>query len=70
VTRRRNPAEIRRRIDCCESTVAHRRLKRQGFVNGDKQWWRFTYQPEPYPDNVFDFPVDPLTLAASMRHTR
>jgi D-alanyl-D-alanine dipeptidase len=38
-------------------------LERQGFVNYDKEWWHFTYQPadqgEPYPDTYFDFPVGP-----------
>ena len=38
-------------------------LERQGFVNYDKEWWHFTYQPEPYPDTYFDFPVDPAALA-------
>ena len=33
-------------------------LERQGFVNYDKEWWHFTFQPEPYPDTYFDFPVD------------
>jgi D-alanyl-D-alanine dipeptidase len=33
-------------------------LAQQGFVNYDKEWWHFTYQPEPYPDTFFDFPID------------
>ena len=33
-------------------------LEQQGFINYDKEWWHFTYQPEPYPDTYFDFPVD------------
>jgi len=37
-------------------------LEAQGFVNYDKEWWHFTYQPEPYPDTYFDFPVDPADL--------
>lgn len=45
-------------------------LQRQGFVNYDKEWWHFTYQPEPYPDTVFDFPVDPLSVGASEGLTR
>jgi len=32
-------------------------LERQGFVNYNKEWWHFTYQPEPYPDTFFDFPI-------------
>jgi D-alanyl-D-alanine dipeptidase len=30
----------------------------QNFVNYDKEWWHFTFQPEPFPDTYFDFPVD------------
>lgn len=37
-------------------------LEREGFVNYDKEWWHFTYQPEPYPGTFFDFPVDPVAL--------
>ena len=33
-------------------------LQREGFVNYDKEWWHFTYQPEPYPQTFFDFPID------------
>lgn len=39
-------------------------LQREGFVNYDKEWWHFTYQPEPYPQTFFDFPVDPAALTA------
>lgn len=38
-------------------------LERQGFVNYDKEWWHFTYQPEPYPDTFFDVPVAPLSAS-------
>lgn len=38
-------------------------LEHQGFVNYDQEWWHFTYQPEPYPDTYFDFPVDPTAVA-------
>jgi zinc D-Ala-D-Ala dipeptidase len=37
-------------------------LEKQGFVNYDKEWWHFTYRPEPYPDTYFDFPVDGNSL--------
>lgn len=37
-------------------------LERQGFVNYDKEWWHYTYRPEPYPDTYFDFPIDPDSL--------
>jgi len=33
-------------------------LQRQGFVNYDKEWWHFTFKPEPFPDTYFDFPID------------
>ncbi|MEV0947102.1 M15 family metallopeptidase [Rhodococcus sp. NPDC049939] len=33
-------------------------LEKQGFVNLPYEWWHFTYQPEPYPDTYFDFPID------------
>jgi len=39
-------------------------LERQGFVNYDKEWWHFTYQPEPYPDTFFDFPAAPVEASA------
>ena len=39
-------------------------LQREGFVNYDKEWWHFTYQPEPFPRTFFDFPVDPAALSA------
>ena len=39
-------------------------LQRQGFVNYPNEWWHYTYQPEPYPDTFFDFPVDRSSLVA------
>lgn len=49
-------------------------LERQGFVNYDKEWWHFTYRPadtgEPYPDTIFNFPVDPAALAQPVRENR
>lgn len=49
-------------------------LERYGFVNYDKEWWHFTYRPaeigEPFPDTIFDFPVDPAALTATLRHTQ
>lgn len=32
-------------------------LERAGFVNLPEEWWHFTFQPEPFPDTYFDFPV-------------
>lgn len=28
-----------------------------GFANYAKEWWHFTYRPEPTPGTAFDFPV-------------
>ncbi|WP_330341257.1 M15 family metallopeptidase [Streptomyces sp. NBC_00557] len=33
-----------------------------GFVNLAEEWWHYTYQPEPYPDTYFDFPVSRKSL--------
>ncbi|WP_037859875.1 M15 family metallopeptidase [Streptomyces sp. NRRL S-340] len=38
-------------------------LENLGFVNLAEEWWHFTYQPEPYPDTYFDFPVSRASLA-------
>ena len=32
-------------------------MQRHGFENYAKEWWHFTYKPEPYPELYFDFPV-------------
>ncbi|MFE6780013.1 M15 family metallopeptidase [Streptomyces sp. NPDC057702] len=32
-------------------------LERVGFHNLPQEWWHYTYQPEPFPDTYFDFPV-------------
>jgi zinc D-Ala-D-Ala dipeptidase len=32
-------------------------MQAQGFVNYPMEWWHFTFQPEPYPDTYFDFPI-------------
>lgn len=34
-------------------------MARHGFKNYDKEWWHFTLENEPYPDTVFDFPIEP-----------
>lgn len=34
-----------------------RTLTEAGFVNLAEEWWHYTYQPEPFPDTYFDFPV-------------
>ncbi|MEU9443019.1 M15 family metallopeptidase [Streptomyces sp. NPDC048304] len=35
-----------------------------GFVNLAEEWWHYTYQPEPYPDTYFDFPVSRKSLTS------
>ncbi|MFH8222643.1 M15 family metallopeptidase [Streptomyces sp. NPDC018057] len=42
-------------------------LERAGFVNLPEEWWHFTYQPEPYPDTYFDFPVSRASLTSGPR---
>lgn len=37
-------------------------LQGQGFVNYAAEWWHYTYQPEPYRDTYFDFPIDRSSL--------
>lgn len=32
-------------------------MKRHGFRNYSREWWHFTFSPEPYPKTYFDFPV-------------
>lgn len=33
-------------------------MVKYGFVPYAKEWWHYTYQPEPFPDTYFDFPVE------------
>ncbi|WP_030549042.1 M15 family metallopeptidase [Streptomyces albus] len=42
-------------------------LERVGFVNYAQEWWHYTYQPEPFPDSYFDFPVDRRSLSGRSR---
>ena len=32
-------------------------MQARGFSNYKMEWWHFTFQPEPYPDTYFDFPI-------------
>lgn len=32
-------------------------MQAQGFVNYAKEWWHYTWQPEPDPGTAYDFPV-------------
>jgi len=34
-------------------------MQAHGFKNYPKEWWHFTLEPEPYPDTIFDFPIEP-----------
>ena len=35
-----------------------RAMSRRGFRNYSKEWWHFTFRPEPFPSTHFDFPVE------------
>lgn len=35
-----------------------RAMGRRGFRNYSKEWWHFTYRPEPFPRTYFRFPVE------------
>lgn len=32
-------------------------MEREGFRNYSKEWWHFSFKPEPYPDVLFDFDI-------------
>ena len=32
-------------------------MEKYGFVAYPKEWWHYTYKPEPFPETYFDFPV-------------
>jgi D-alanyl-D-alanine dipeptidase len=34
-------------------------MARHSFKNYPKEFWHFTFEPEPYPDTYFDFPILP-----------
>lgn len=34
-------------------------MSRRGFKNFDKEWWHYTLDGEPYPETIFDFPIEP-----------
>lgn len=33
-------------------------MERHGFRNFSKEWWHYSFRPEPYPDQYFDFDVE------------
>lgn len=46
-----------------EAQKANRMLLREmmeakGFKNYPQEWWHYTFRPEPYPDQAFDFDVE------------
>jgi D-alanyl-D-alanine dipeptidase len=30
-------------------------MERHGFENYEKEWWHYTFKPEPYPDAFHNF---------------
>lgn len=34
-------------------------MSRHGFENYANEWWHFMLKREPYPDTIFDFPIEP-----------
>jgi len=32
-------------------------MRRRGFANYPKEWWHYTFQPEPTPNTAYDVPV-------------
>lgn len=33
-------------------------MEEHGFKNYIQEWWHFTYRPEPFPDQYFDFDIN------------
>jgi D-alanyl-D-alanine dipeptidase len=31
----------------------------RGFKSYPYEWWHYTFEPEPFPDTYFDFPIEP-----------
>lgn len=40
-------------------------MSRHGFENYPKEIWHYTFQPEPYPNTYFDFPIRPRPTGGS-----
>jgi D-alanyl-D-alanine dipeptidase len=34
-------------------------MTRHGFKNYEKEWWHYTLDNEPFPNTMFDFPIEP-----------
>jgi D-alanyl-D-alanine dipeptidase len=50
------PGLSEREIENRRTLVAAMRAR--GFKNYPLEWWHFTFEPEPYPDTFFDFPIE------------
>lgn len=33
-------------------------MEKSGFKNFPQEWWHFSFKPEPYPDQYFDFDIE------------
>ena len=33
-------------------------MEKHGFRNFTKEWWHYSFRPEPYPDQYFDFDIE------------
>jgi D-alanyl-D-alanine dipeptidase len=33
-------------------------MEGKGFKNFSQEWWHYSFRPEPYPDQYFDFDVE------------
>lgn len=58
VTRGLTPAEEQNRKRLVDV------MSRHGFRNYPKEFWHYTFEPEPFPDTYFDFPILPRPGAA------
>jgi D-alanyl-D-alanine dipeptidase len=47
------PAEVKNRALLRDAMAA------RGFKNYPFEWWHYTFEPEPFPDTYFDFPILP-----------
>jgi D-alanyl-D-alanine dipeptidase len=34
-------------------------MEARGFKSYPFEWWHYTFEPEPYPNTYFDFPIEP-----------
>lgn len=46
-----DPRAVQNRLLLRDAMSAH------GFVNYAQEWWHYTFKPEPWPEQYFDFPV-------------